>query len=521
MKALIYCRVSSQKQVTEGDGLQSQEMRCVNYALNKGYTIEKIFRDPGISGGGDFIKRPAMMEILAYLDSHPTEQYVIVFDDLKRFARDTEFHIKLRTALKVRKAVPECLNYNFDDSPEGRFTETIFAAQAQLEREQNREQVINKQKARLERGYAVFCPPMGLEYRKDPEHGKLLFPIEPKALIIKEALEGFSKGIFFTQKDVRDFLNKQKLKTTPISFEGVKRILTQPLYAGLIEYLPWSVERRQGHHKGIISVETFEMIEERLNGHTRKLDREDEREEFPLRRFVACEYCSISITASWSTGRTNKYPYYRCKTKGCMGSIRKEDLENDFTSLLSQTTPTKGILKLFKHVFTEEAEALEKVSLINGQEREKKIHTLEKEIDAVTNLAIKTTSDVTRKVYEKKLETLQNELDSYLESSSKNNHEKNVGTILQRGYDILKNPMDIWTNGNLKDRKMIQTIVFHKSPTYSKENKFGTAEYSLLYKVLTTSIRDESRLVDLVRNNWNQLNEELRIVDQYLLARAL
>ena len=31
-KAVIYCRVSSTKQTTEGDGLASQETRCREYA---------------------------------------------------------------------------------------------------------------------------------------------------------------------------------------------------------------------------------------------------------------------------------------------------------------------------------------------------------------------------------------------------------------------------------------------------------------------------------------------------------
>ncbi|MEM1275316.1 MAG: hypothetical protein AAGH74_02235 [Pseudomonadota bacterium] len=36
-QAVIYCRVSSAKQSSRGDGLASQETRCREYARYKGY----------------------------------------------------------------------------------------------------------------------------------------------------------------------------------------------------------------------------------------------------------------------------------------------------------------------------------------------------------------------------------------------------------------------------------------------------------------------------------------------------
>lgn len=152
VKALIYCRVSTTKQKLVGSGLESQEHRCRQYAENKGYDVEMVFPDD-VSGGGVFMKRPGMVALLAYLDSQTDKNYVVVFDDLKRLARDVEFHIKLRRELAVRNARIECLNFSFEDTPEGKFVETIIAAQGELEREQNRRQVKQKMMARVEKGY--------------------------------------------------------------------------------------------------------------------------------------------------------------------------------------------------------------------------------------------------------------------------------------------------------------------------------------------------------------------------------
>jgi DNA invertase Pin-like site-specific DNA recombinase len=39
--AVIYCRVSSKAQTKRGDGLNSQETRCKQYAQYKGYDVLK------------------------------------------------------------------------------------------------------------------------------------------------------------------------------------------------------------------------------------------------------------------------------------------------------------------------------------------------------------------------------------------------------------------------------------------------------------------------------------------------
>ena len=197
-KALIYCRVSSTKQKTVGSGLDSQEHRCRLYAAQKGYEVEKVFSDDK-TGAGDFMKRAGMKALISYLNTNDHTQYVVIFDDLKRLARDTMAHFQLRYTLADYGADVECLNYTFEDTPEGEFMETIFAAQGQLERKQNRRQVLQKMKARVENGYWLFAPSVGYQYVKAKGGGKVLAKKEPFASIVTEALEGFASGRFQTK----------------------------------------------------------------------------------------------------------------------------------------------------------------------------------------------------------------------------------------------------------------------------------------------------------------------------------
>jgi DNA invertase Pin-like site-specific DNA recombinase len=88
--ALLYSRVSSNRQKNEGHGLDSQEHRCREFAQEQGWEIieEGIFRDD-FTGGGDFMRRPAMRALIDYIDNHPHKKFVIVFDDFVFFFKPT------------------------------------------------------------------------------------------------------------------------------------------------------------------------------------------------------------------------------------------------------------------------------------------------------------------------------------------------------------------------------------------------------------------------------------------------
>ncbi len=131
MKALIYCRVSSDRQVTDGHGLDGQESHSRKFATAKGHEVERVFRDEGISGG-DF-ERPGMTELLNFLERERKKgrQYVVIVDDLKRLARDVVAHFHIRKQLTSLGATIESPVHMFDESPEGKFTETVLAAGAE------------------------------------------------------------------------------------------------------------------------------------------------------------------------------------------------------------------------------------------------------------------------------------------------------------------------------------------------------------------------------------------------------
>lgn len=302
--AIIYCRVSSVSQVTRGHGLEGQEKRCREHAQAQGYHVEAVFPDD-VSGGGDFMNRPGMVALLSFLDAQPAKDYVIIFDDLKRFARDAEFHRKLRRELAARNARPECLNFVFDDTPEGEFIELVLAGQGELERKQNRRQVIQKMKARVEAGYWLFGKPFGYRYEKVEGHGRMIVRDEPTATIIAEALERYACGQLSTIAERQRHLNANpaisgQRKDGTIKIDTAKALLTRPIYAGYIDMPDWGIRMQKAVHEPLISLATYQAIQERLNGRAVAPIRKDTDAEFPLRGFIACADCGHPMTAARS-----------------------------------------------------------------------------------------------------------------------------------------------------------------------------------------------------------------------------
>ncbi|MEM1150945.1 MAG: recombinase family protein [Pseudomonadota bacterium] len=345
--ALIYCRVSGKKQVCDGTGLDSQEHRCRQYAQMKGYTVDAVFPDD-VSGGGNFMNRKGMVALLSHLDAHPDKTYVVIFDDLKRFARDKRYHWDLRDAFDARGAILDCLNFTFEDTPEGAFYEAIVAAQGDLERKQNKRQTLQKMQARLERGFWVFRAPIGYAYKQTRRDGVILIRDEPVASIIQEVLEGYASGRFQSQAEVKRHLQAQpafpKPKGGVVRLQKVTDILTNPIYAGCVYSEKWDMPPRKGQHDGLISIAAFDKIQSRIKGAAMAPARKNIGNDFALRGFAACACCGVPFYSAYSRSATGRqYAYHRCHTKGCElagKSIPRDKLEDEFATLLKSLRPT-------------------------------------------------------------------------------------------------------------------------------------------------------------------------------------
>jgi len=147
--AVIYARVSSKKQVKDGGGIESQATRCRAYAASRGYNVVAMFTDDMT---GSQAVRPGMDAMLSYLKQHKSNPHIVLIDDISRLARGLKAHLALRDQLAKAGGILESPSVVFGDDSDSQFLENVLASSAQHFAQKNREQTINRMKARLENG---------------------------------------------------------------------------------------------------------------------------------------------------------------------------------------------------------------------------------------------------------------------------------------------------------------------------------------------------------------------------------
>lgn len=490
IRAIIYTRVSSDRQVKEGNGLDSQELRCRRFAEDNGYQVLDVFKEEGESGG--LFERTAMKRVLKCLEENDSgnenDKIVVIFDDLKRFARDTEVHFLLKKEIYGRNGRVECPNFRFEDSPEGKFVETVMAATAELERNQNKRQVIQKMKARLERGFWTFMPPVGLKNYQDPAIGRVLGNHEPIASILKEAIEGFAEGIFVTPDQVKNFILSEYKKhgvDRKLSNSGTMHILRNELYCGHIQYLPWGIEFKKGKQKGFISLETFLQVQDRLAKRSKGLVRKDYSLDFPLRGFAVCYSCGKRLRASFNKGRGGYYGHYWCQTTGCSyryKNTRKEKMELLFEELLLKIKPREELVELTKQVLIERWWKRLEQQKENESSLRIELREVEYKKQNFLNRIGKTIDESLLSEYEeeiRKLSVREREIKLQLESSF--DKGKIFGTAIENVFGVLKKPQDMWRSEDYRDKTSILLMYFGENLKFDFVEGFGTA--SLAYPI--------------------------------------
>lgn len=512
-RAYIYCRVSSLRQVQEGHGLEGQEKRCKDYATAQGYQVLGVIKDEAVSGG--ITEREGMQSLLSCLNQYQNEkdESVVIIDDIKRLARDVQGHFTLKTAIYTRNARLESPSHRFESSPEGKFVETVLAGAAELERNQNKRQVINRMKSRLENGFWPFCMPHGLINKKDPIHGKILIPREPYATIYKEGIEKFRDGIIPTIDAFREFVNT-KYKSYGIihvmSDQTARKTLNEILYAGYIEYPKWDVPRIKGKHTGFITLETYLEVQNRFKSRA-KPHRKDYSRDFPLRPYVLCDSCGIPMTGSFHTGRNKKHPHYFCRNRSCKfnnKNIPKVIFETKFSELLSRVKPSDELVNLTQDILLEtwnnrlENDSLHKINITN------EIKRITDELEEFLKRVGRTDNDTLIEVYEQKIKELvekKRELEKQLQTNPYTNQK--FGTALEKVFETIKNPIGMWQSDDYRDKKTILFMYFEEKLRYNYQDGFGTAGLAYPIKLINDLEQAKTTSVDISHESWNQIQD--------------
>jgi site-specific DNA recombinase len=489
-KAVIYCRVSSAKQTVRGDGLGSQETRCREFAKYKGYDVVEVFRD---DSSGSLTSRPGMQAMLGFLNAKRKEPHAVIIDDISRLARGLMAHFELRVKISDAGGVLVSPSIEFGEDSASQLVENLLASVSQHQRQKNGEQTVNRMRARIQNGFWVFQAPVGYRYERVSGQGKVLVRDEPNASSLQEALEGYAVGRFETQVEVKRFLERQPafpkdLPNGEIRNQRITDILTRVVYAGYVEAPKWGVSLRKGQHEGLISFETFEKIQTRLKGTAKAPARKDINADFPLRGFVLCNDCEKPLTACWSQGKNQKYPYYRCPTKGCVSyrkSIKRDELESQFELVLEGLQPSEGLFGLVKAMFRDAWDIRLGKTSEDSKGIKANIKQLEKQVDQLLDRIVDASSSAVVSAYEKRIAKLEREkllAEEQLAKSGKPRHT--FEESFEHAMQFLSSPWNIWQNADLTLKKMVLRLAFVEPLPYCRTQGLRTPKLALPFKAL-------------------------------------
>lgn len=492
-KVIIYCRVSSKRQVTDGNGLDSQEQTCRAWAKQHSLIVERVFREEGISGSKE--DRPAFKNMLEFL-FNTAEKYVVLALDINRFARDIVVYGALRAKIRKLGHIMQTVNMTLEETEESELLENVSASLGQYERKKNAKRTKMNMIEHAKQGYWVLNLTPG--YKRQRINNRVHWvKNEPTATYLHYALEGFASNRFLTQKDVYDFLQDKIIidcndKQIKITLGFVKNLLTNEKYTGCFAYPHWNIPYQKWHIEPIITTDCFKAIQDKLNGKkshtkTRKYNKTDE--DFPLRRWVKCAVCGHLMTADKPRGKSGKhYLYYHCYNKDCpMGykNISQETMHADFESVLRNIAPKSGLVNLVKEMI---------VRAYNEQNRDfqqaqntakAQIQAKEQEKERVFNILMRdNATESVVNMCQNKITQLDEEiaiLQSALATPEK--ETKSLDDAIDLVSAFIQRPLQIWVTGNYHQRQSVLNLCFADKISYDKREKFRTPELSPIFAV--------------------------------------
>ena len=195
-----------------------------------------------------------------------------------------------------------------------------------------------------------------------------------------------------------------------IRTERVRKMFDKVVYAGYIEAPTWGITRRKAQHEALISLETWERIQERRKGNTYLPARADISKDFVLRGAVCCTSCDKPYRAAWTQGAYKKYAYYVCQNKACADysqSIDRDRIEGEFADILQTMQPSKSLSDMIRAMFKKAWHAQSARAEEQSRHYQTELADTEKEINQLLNRIVDASSPRVVQAYEKRIDELE------------------------------------------------------------------------------------------------------------------
>src|SRR5258708_1975136 len=208
-RAVIYCRVSTDKQEQDGESLEYQEEKCKQYAELHDVDVVLILRE----AKRGFIHYPhgEKLTLARQLIRDRMADMIIVFD-LRRFARNFVHSAMIFEEIESNGGEIVSVSENIDNSLTGKLIRSILAWSAESEREKIVEYANRRWQTRIELGLPVGTgrPPYGWAW-KDTE--KTCYMIDAEEVAVRVSIFHMFVELDMSLRAISHKLTEDKIPT--------------------------------------------------------------------------------------------------------------------------------------------------------------------------------------------------------------------------------------------------------------------------------------------------------------------
>lgn len=360
MRVVVYARVSTEEQVTEGFSIEGQVTAAQDYCEKHCHELIGKYLDEGLSGKS----MEHRLRLLQLIEDSKSNQFdIVVVWNISRLARKLSDSLSIVESLERNNVKLISINEGFEaTTPQGKFTMQLMGSVAEFERNRIVQSVKMGMTQRAKEGYWNGGIMLGYTSKN-----KELFVIKSEAEVVRYIFALYLEGKGF--KAIANKLNHEGYKSKQggsFSINSVRTILTNPAYAGFIRFnkqSDWEAKRRKGtnpipllvrgKHEPIISMETWNKAQSILASKSFK-PAKTFTGHFPLTTLLRCPECGQGMIGHRSKGsrRSGDYiRYYMCGNSHYKGSavcrtnlVRAEEAEEYVYKKLEEIALNKALL---------------------------------------------------------------------------------------------------------------------------------------------------------------------------------
>ncbi len=331
MKYYLYARKSSEDEERQVMSIEAQLTELAEYAKRENITIAETFTE---SKSAKQPGRPVFSEMIAKVHASKEPVGLLVWHP-DRLARNSVDGGQIIYSIDIGRIVAlRFPTFWFEPTPQGLFMLQVAFGQSKYYSDNLSENVKRGIRQKLRRGEWPGKAPIGYVNNLKTHN---IEPDAMKACILKRAFGEYAEGKHSLEslRQRLSFWGVVSSSGKPLSMSTMQRILTNPVYVGLIKR---NGEIYEGDFPPIVPIATFEKVQKVLQGKAKPRYHKDSHN-FPFTGLFTCGECGAAITAQYAKGNGGTYVYYRCTKRlgPCsQGYVRDDNLLEQLKLFISK-----------------------------------------------------------------------------------------------------------------------------------------------------------------------------------------